>query len=118
MEVTQRTSSMDVGDLGDLETSHIRTLAIQRQSPFVVKKSIQKQPFASRAAFVVSGGHPLRKFVTLLNHKFPLIGRLAQLVLFYNYDSSSAVADLRSERPDVVGRFASWNPATESVIRL
>lgn len=113
MEVTQRTSSMDVGHLEDLEKFHTRTLAIQTQPRAVVKKSLQIKPLESHSLFVVSGGHPLRKLITLLDQKFPLIGRLAKFALLSNYDSSKATADILIDRPDIVSRLGAWNPAIE-----
>lgn len=64
---------------------------------------------------MVSGGHPLRKLVSLLDHKFPLIGRLAKLAFLYNYDSSKATKDLRTQRPDVTSIFGAWNPAIDKI---
>ena len=113
MEVTQRTSSMDVHHLEDLEKFHIRTLAIQRQPRSVARKSVKDQSFESNSLFVVSGGHPLRKFITLLDQKFPLIGRLAKLAFLSHYDSSRATADILIDRSDIVSRLGAWNPALE-----
>lgn len=76
---------------------------------------MSEKAFESRSIFVVSGGHPLRKLITLLDHKFPLAGRLAKLAFVYNYDSSKATKDLRTHRPDVTSIFGAWNPALDKI---
>lgn len=54
MEVTRRTSSINVPDQGDIESCHIRTIAIQNRSRQHIVDLMHLHDFKSGAAFIVS----------------------------------------------------------------